>query len=285
MLKIQNLGTSREIIFDNINYVLNQIDYGSSGATHTTFKGINQIGAYLTNSTIDTREISVMGYILANSKSDMQIRKHELYKLLNPLDKFILINDGYKIECVAESTVKFAVDKTENNDYVAKFEIVALCNNPCFVPVNAINVNIAQWQGEFHFPLEIPKTGVVMGTRIPSTIINISNTGDIETGIVIKFTAKSSVTNPSLLNVNTREYIKINRVMLAGEEISINTNYGQKAVTSLYNNTTTNILNYLDFESTFLQLPLGDNIFRYDADENISNIEISINYSPKYLGV
>lgn len=285
MLYIQNLTTNREIIFNNKDYVLNELDLGDSSASHTTFKGINQVGQYLTNSTIDNREISLIGYILASNATDMKNKKREVYRLLNPLDKFILIRDGYKLECVAESTAKFAVSKSENNDYIAKFTISAICNNPCFAPINDINVNLAVWNGQFHFPMVTSGTGILMGLRTPSTIVTITNEGDITTGIILSFTAKGAVTNPLLLNVNTREQIKINKAMVAGEVITVNTNYGKKAVTSTLNNETTGILNYLDLDSTFLQLAVGDNIFRYDADENVDNLEISVNFNPQYLGV
>src|SRR5665648_504005 len=42
--------------------------------------------------------------------------------------------------------------------------------------------------------------------------------------------------------------------------------------------------NYIDLGSTFLQLDVGDNLMRYDADTGIDNLEVSIYFTPQYLG-
>ena len=75
--------------------------------------------------------------------------------------------------------------------------------------------------------------------------------------------------------------------MIAGEKISIDTNYSKKKIESNLNGVITNILNYIDLGGgdTFLQLDVGDNLFRYDADENLNNLEVSIYFNPQYLGV
>lgn len=285
MLRLRNLETNREIIFDSKNYVINHKDLGVSKAAHTSFKGINQIGEYLTNSTLGSRDISLTGYILADSAENMRIKKRELYKLLNPLDRFVLVYNNFKLDCVAESTIKFSSKTIENNDSIAKFIISAYCPNPCFVPVHETRVNLAMWKGNFHFPLAIPSTGIIMGQRTPSTIVNVNNNGDISTGIILEFIAKGEVVNPSLFNVNTRQFIKLNKTMAAGEIIKVNTNYGEKSVVSIYGGTTENALMYWDLDSTFLQLDVGDNILRYDAETNLNNLEINVFYYPKFLGV
>ena len=126
-----------------------------------------------------------------------------------------------------------------------------------------------------------------MGLKQPSLIINAENDGDVETGIRIEFKARGTVTNPSLFNVETREYIKINKTMVDGEVIMVNTNYGKKKIESILNGVTTNILNLIDLGmgDSFLQLDVGDNLLRYDADINMNNLEINIYFNPKYVGV
>ena len=132
---------------------------------------------------------------------------------------------------------------------------------------------------------ELAKTGIIMGLREPSLIVNVLNTGDVESGMIIEFKALGTLKNPSLLNVNTGEFLKINKSMVSGEIIKVNTNVGNKKVIKDLNGIETNILNLIDLDSTFLQLNVGDNLFRYNADENLNNLEISIYYNPYYLGV
>ncbi len=132
---------------------------------------------------------------------------------------------------------------------------------------------------------ELSKTGIIMGLREPSLIVNVYNNGDVKCGLKIEFRAKGSVKNPSLFNVNTREYIKINKTMAAGEIINVNTSYGHKKIESELNGVKTNIMNYLALPFYFLQLDPGDNLFRYDAEENLNNLEVNIFFTPQYLGV
>ena len=124
-----------------------------------------------------------------------------------------------------------------------------------------------------------------MGHKNPELIVNVNNPGDIETGMIIQFKAKGACNNPSLFNVNTREFIKIKRNMVAGEVITVNTNYGEKRISQYLDGDTSEFMNYLDLDSTFLQLQVGDNLFRYDAETNLNNLEVVIDYNPRYLGV
>ena len=41
----------------------------------------------------------------------------------------------------------------------------------------------------------------------------------------------------------------------------------------------------MDADSTFLLLDIGDNIFGYDADDGLSNLEVTVYFVQKYLGV
>lgn len=61
--------------------------------------------------------------------------------------------------------------------------------------------------------------------------------------------------------------------------------FGNKKVTSKKNGEETNIINKLDIDSTFLQLDPGEenNVYRYDAEENLINLEVTILYNPLYL--
>lgn len=179
--------------------------------------------------------------------------------------------------------------KLENVYMPLKFLVQLYCPDPFLTDVEEQREELAFWQGDFYFPLVIPQsTGITMGHRAPSLIVNILNKGDVPTGMKIVFEAKGTLKNPSLFNVNTREFIRINKEMVPGEKIIINTNRGNKGIVSISNGVTTNILNYIDIiggGNTFLQLDVGSNLFRYDADEGLDNLEVNIYHHNKYLGV
>lgn len=72
---------NQQINFDNRSFVLNEKDLGYIEASHTDFKGVNQIGVYHTYSALDTREISLTGYII----EDVEANKRQLLRLVTPL--------------------------------------------------------------------------------------------------------------------------------------------------------------------------------------------------------
>ena len=158
--------------------------------------------------------------------------------------------------------------------------------NPCFVPLDETTIKVALWRAVFKFPLVLKADEpFIVGVREPSKIANIQNSGDIETGMIVEFVAKGEVSNPYLLNLNTREQIKINKTLSKGEVIRVNTNYGKKTVFGTIDGEETNCFSFLDLDSTFIQLEVGGNEFRWGADSNESNLEVNIIFSTKYLGV
>ena len=215
-----------------------------------------------------------------------EIERQKLISFFNPKNSGILLITYGNIERAIKYEVEDFNCKLVNINDDLTFKVDFICPNPYLRNILEFKVNIALWKGQFKFPLIIPKDiGIIAGLREPSLIVNVNNTGDVECGVIIEFKALGTVNKPSLLNVNTGEYIKINKSMVVGEIIRVNTNIGSKKATKVLKGVETNILNYLDLNSTFLQLDVGDNLFRYDAEENLNNLEVSIYYNPYYLGV
>ena len=126
---------------------------------------------------------------------------------------------------------------------------------------------------------------MVFGYREESVIVDCYNAGDVSTGMRIKFTALGVLENPVLLNVETGEFIQINRTMQAGDVITVNTDYGNKGAALERNGEVIDCFKDIDVDSIFMTLGIGDNIYRYDAASGVDNLEVSIYYNPQYLGV
>lgn len=284
-MKLINTVNNKEIDFDGENILLSERESSGIDADHSLSSGNN--GAMYMGGRLRERNMSLIG-CLNISPSRFQVEKRKLCSIINPLHLVRVINENYTIEGYPVSTVKFAYNDEENITGLYKFVIDIVCPDPYWKDITKNKSEIALWKGMFHFPLLIPKQkGIIMGLKQPSLIVNVYNKGHVETGMMIEFRAKGTLSNPSLFNVNTRESIKINKSMVAGEVIKVNTNYGEKRIENILNGVTTNILNLIDLGGgdTFLQLDVGDNLLRYDADINPSNLEINIYFSPKYLGV
>lgn len=251
-------------------------------------KGMLEDGATYISNSLEEKEITLEFVIIATTEEELIQYKNLINKAFNPKTGegalYYKDNVSYrKINCIANSLPTFTLETKT----IANCLINLTANNPYWTEIEDSKVEIALWEGRFKFPLSIQNKGVVMGVKQPSLIVNINNNGDIKTGMIIEFRARGALSNPSLFNVNTREYIKIKKDMVAGEVIRINTNFNKKKIESILNGVTTNILNYIDLGGgdTFLQLDTGDNLLRYDADINLNNLEINIYFSPKYLGV
>ena len=164
--------------------------------------------------------------------------------------------------------------------------LTIVCPDPYWRDVEGEKrTDIATWISNFHLPIGIPQEGVAIAYRTVSLFVNVENSGQQKTGMIIKFKALGTVVNPKILNINTQEYIKLNRTLVAGEIITINTNKNEKRVTSEVNGVSTNIFNNWTFGSTFLQLEIGPNVFRYEADQNSDALEVTIYHEDKFVGV
>ena len=116
-------------------------------------------------------------------------------------------------------------------------------------------------------------------------IIDVYNKGAVSVGMELVFKATGTMSNPTFINVSTQEYFKINKTLTAGEEIRINTNIGEKKIIGTLNGVSSNYFKYRDLDSTWLQLAVGDNLFRYDADTGLDSLECYVYFYNRYLEV
>lgn len=291
VIYINDLGQRVEIAY-SFPFFLQSIN-GIDGidAEISRIKSMGQDGTTTVDTTLSERPIRLIGSIRGDTKDIVENYRLRLLRVFNPKIRGWLHYEygslKRKIRCNIEKAPVFnkRIKSFKYQDFLIDF----LCPNPFWQDISESKAEVALWRGAFHFPLIIPgKEPIIMGYREPSLIVNVINHGNVETGMRIKFKARGVVENPSLFNVNTREFIKINKEMESGEVITINTNRGNKKVTSTINGVTENILNYIDVVgggNTFLQLDSGDNLLRYDADDGIDNLEVDIYYHNNYLGV
>lgn len=250
-----------------------------------TISTINQVGSSFVSNNIESREIDLVLRVRVTEDNYKDI-KRKFFKVFNPSleGEFILTNpkSDKKLNVRVRNTPKF-----ENTDYFyyKEVSITLVALDPAWKDTQETKTNIAIWQGSFTFPLFIPTEGIKMGYREPSLIANVNNLGDIQTGIRIEFKALGTLVNPKLINVDTQDFIKINKTMVKDEVITVTTDFANKKITCNKNGVIENAFHFLDLYSTFLQLELGDNLFRYDADEGLDNLEVSIYHTSRYLGV
>lgn len=271
-------------------YILNNVDWGVVQGTHHSYKYVNQIGVSITSTSLKERSITVTGWIIADTEEEMDERKRFLNRYFDPRYEIDVMYKNYFLRFVPDNTVKYGTSEKENNDTIAQFQINGTCADPLFSEINGSKETIAATIATFHFPLimstNLYERGLVFGYRQPSLAAKVTNKGAVEVGMKIVFKAVGELTNPRLIDVDTREFVAIEKSMVAGEEIVINTNVGEKSIQGKVGNEDySNYFMYKDLDSTWLQLRLGDNLFRYDADNGIDNLEVYLYFYNKYLEV
>jgi len=263
-------------------YFLTKIDgTGSIRQTVNTFKAPDQDGAFYISSTLDMRNITLEGTVIADTPDEAYTQRQRLLQIFSPKLRGTLLYRGRQISCVVEE-VGFTVSSRQR---IPNFFISLLCPSPFFETLNEIREELASWMPLFEFELEIPGGGMEFGARQPSQIITVDNIGDVSCGCEIVFRALGTVTNPELLNLDTGEYIRLLTTMSAGDELRVYTHFAGKRVVSVNGSNITNAFSLLDTGSVFFQLAAGINTLRYDASVNMDLLEVSIYYRPQFLGV
>lgn len=260
-----------------------------SGVTSVIYStnSMGQHGDTYVGQRIEARDIDVVGHINTRDKAQALELRRRMLKIFNPELSATLVYEygGFKrvIDCRA-----YGEPKILKKEVLYEFDLQIECLNPFWREEEETKEDIASWVAAWHFPCVIEKDStksMIYGYRAESVIVDCYNEGDVSTGMRIRFTALGTVSNPILLNVDTEEFIQINATMKTGDVIEINTKYGSKGAKLIRDDVETDYFRYIDVDSTFMQLAIGDNMFRYDAASGVNSLEVSIFYSKEFLGV
>ncbi len=125
-------------------------------------------------------------------------------------------------------------------------------------------------------------TGQITGYKTVGAYTSLTNTGDVPCGIQVQFIAsRGSVSGPRLINNDTGEYIHVNLEMEKDDVLLIDTS-DRNQIIELNGE---NVYNKIDRLSNPFKLEVGANHLSYDADENYSNLDVLLYFTPLYLGV
>lgn len=266
-------------------FILESIDNSANISTNISTTDSVVDGISINNVSIKEKVLPVSGGIIGVDRGDLDRKRNYLSYIFNPkLDgELIYTNNSYirKIKCRVQDV---AFQKPIGN--MQRFLIQFICPNGCWQDLYTKKEEVALWQGNLEFDLELSEEGNELGYRVSNLICNVYNGGDVECGMKIQFKALATVTDPSLFNINSREFIKINQVLEKGDILEVTTEFDNKRIELVRSNgVKENVFNWMDLDSEFLQLELGDNLFRYDAANGIDNLEVAIYYNPLYMGV
>ena len=159
------------------------------------------------------------------------------------------------------------------------------CLNPYLKDRLESAVNMATVLDNFEFPFMIEEEGIPFSIIDKALTQNIYNAGDTETGLIIELSASGEVVNPTIYNVDTREYFGLEITMQLGDLIRINTNSFNKKVELVRYGETRNIINSIIKGNKWFSLAPGDNLFTYTCDSGEDMLNFKFIYSNMYEGV
>lgn len=270
-------------------YFLQSIN-GTDGtnANITKIKGVGQDGTTITNVNLSDRNLQILGSIKGDTKEEIAKHRAKLLQVFNPKVKgWLQYEYGDAKRQIRVQVEKAPAFSKQNRSFKYQdFLIDLIAPNPFWQDISENKTDISTETGNFSFPWGIPPEGTELSIRTISFIANIYNPGDVETSVKIFLRARGTVENPIITNLNTGEYIRVKRNLSEGDTLEINTAFGNKRVEIIKaNGERENAFHYIDYKSKFFSIESGDTQIKYDADVGNNNLDVSIYYTPRYLGI
>lgn len=264
-------------------FILRSIDgiYEQSSKIMTSSNAFSD-GSVYQSSVLETRNI----VLYLKDLNDHTKNRQFLIRMFPPDTKgTLIINDdnlSRKIDYYVEKIT------SDSNYSVRNYQISLMCPDPYFYDIDDYTVTMASYLPSFVFSHEFNSLKEEFGYRQKNKLQNIKNEqGADKIGITIVISAEGSVKNPSIIRVESSEFIKVGTdtkpfIMSAGDKVIITTGNDNKHIYLESGGVQTNISQYMSDDSTFIQLEKGDNSIAYSADSGVDSIEVSIKYRIRY---
>lgn len=167
-----------------------------------------------------------------------------------------------------------------------------LCVNPYLQSESDFGKDIAEVVPMFAFPWysalppqdgskPLTNEGAVVSVHTFSKSVDVTNDGDVPSGMRIVIKATDDVKNPSIRL--GEGYVRILADMRQGDVIRLDVTSRPPSVT--FNGE--NAMHLVDRESSILNLRIdvGTTTLEYDADDGYQNLSVSVYWNKQYLGV
>lgn len=247
---------------------------GASGLTVSVSEtqGAGQIGSTVGNQAVEPRDITVDGAITA----DVEKNRAGLLACVLPgvTGRLTVLQGGesWYIDGVPTKTPEIS-----DGSVLQEFQFTLHCPYPYWRSPADGSTLVAGLTKLFRFPCSLAGKWYI-SKYSDSLFTVVENTGSAAMEFDAVFTAVTDVTNPELYHVERGAYLRINKVLAAGERVTVSTVYGRKgAVLRRSDGTEENAFRYLDIGSDLnLRLDPGKNTLRAAADANREGLRVQI---------
>ena len=261
--------------------------------------------ALVNGSTVDGKRILARTiHIEATLRNgqDNEANRQRIIKFFNPnyTGRLTIDHSGTQrnIEYELEGWT-FSAKRTVNANLAIAVDLK--CTDPLMKNIDNFGQNMANITRMTAFPwrcLKEKKTvptpygglclaGNITGYRTLSREVLLPNDGHVPASLQIQFIAeRGPVTNPKITLVRTKagesgKYMRVKVSMNEGDVLLVDTNVRHQVIEL----NGVNCYQKIDRLSEPFLLEVGDNYLEYDADENYTNLDVRLYYTPLYLGV
>jgi hypothetical protein len=249
---------------------------GNIPVTIESQKAPKQDGSTYLGNMLEGRAISIEGMIITRSNPDEVLEcRRKMQKVLNP--KLGLVTISYQnkeIKGIVETTPIFPSEQGNKGIYYQKYLIQIICHNPFWLDSFTESREMSYLMGGIRFNLRLPTNFSNRGFRRKCI-----NDGDVDTPIIVEF--KGPAINPTVNNLSTGEFIRLNRELGENDVLNISTEFGKKYVKV----NGENAFHFIDLDSVFWSLVQGENILSYESNNDSIKTRVIVKWKNRYLGV
>lgn len=279
-LKIENhKGEVLELTHNNSYKISSVTGLNPAKATINCTDSATLDGSTFTSSRVNQRNIVIIVAI----EGDVEENRLNLYKYVKNKKSCRLYYKNSRRDVYIDGIIESLECNLFEQKQMAQISII--CPRPYFIDVDTSLIEFSQTTSLFKFPFAIDEAGIPISEVTYTQSFRAINEGDIETGAIIELKALGPVTNPSIKDTNSLDFFRLNVEMATGDLIRINTNKTQKGVWLIHNGSESNIINYRDKRSKWLQFESGETLLVCEADTGLENIVCNISYNANYEGV
>lgn len=257
-------------------FFLNEIEgLGDVSAEIHSQKSPGQNGSMAIDYLLEERYIPIEVIILKDLEANRELISRVFNPNLGP-GRLTYQNNIVRreITAISEHVPKFPDERPRRGQ---KAMIDLVCNNPYWEDPNLNNVKLEDFVSSFSFPFSFPVSFAIRGD-----MRTLLNEGHVPTPIKVTFIGEA--VNPKITNLTTGEFIRINRTIPKDYKLVITTDVNHKSVKIIApDGIETNAMGYIDLDSDFFSLDVGNNQLSFITDGGTP--EVYIEYRNLYVGV
>lgn len=240
-------------------------------------QGFSQVGETVETQSVAGRPIDVTGQFYGNIVS----HKNALRSVCAPLSSGRLVfQKTHYIRVYVKAAPTFSAVK--NNGL---FTMQFYAPYPYFRSFEEKVFRLGGVTKQFRFPVNYSQPHR-FGTRSANRYTNVINSGDVSVPFRLELHSTGVSTNPAVTNLTTFAYLKLNGQLNAGDVAVIYRDDNSVLRAELVSGgVTTDIIAWVDDESSLFELASGDNLIQANDDENGAGLYASISFSPAVVAL